>query len=342
MTKLAQITKILSLSPIEGADKIETATVLSWEIVVRKGLYTVGDLVIFVAPDTIIPKRFLDESYTGDETVRLKTVRLRGQYSAGVILPIREFLKGDFEDDDDVTETLGVRKYEKPIAACLAGVCKGNFPTHIVPKTDEDNYKSYPRAIDELKTEGFADEHVVALIKADGSSGTFFVEPETQEFEACSRNLRLKESEGNAFWKIARKYNIEEIIRKSGANLAIQGEIVGGKIQNNPMGLSDIEIRVFLIKNLDTHTWFSWDETAQFCLENDLPHVDEVGRWKASDVPEKIRDIQELSNNLKYPTNGKPAEGIVLRTNKPMQSYALKKWWWSVKVLSEPYDFKSK
>ena len=41
---LASIQKVIKLTPIEGADLIETATVLGWEIVVKKGEYKVGDL----------------------------------------------------------------------------------------------------------------------------------------------------------------------------------------------------------------------------------------------------------------------------------------------------------
>ena len=110
--QLTKIVKITELNPIEGADRIERASVLGWSVVVRKGIHQVGDTVLFVFPDSKIPKTFLDESYEGDEKVRLKTVKLKGQYSAGLILPL-SLLPNEIEldPDKDYADILGIEKH---------------------------------------------------------------------------------------------------------------------------------------------------------------------------------------------------------------------------------------
>ena len=95
--KLASIQKIESLSEIVGADQIEVARVLGWDVVVKKGEFQVGDLAIFFEIDSFLPRRpkweFLEKSSLrkmGDkEGLRLKTIKLRGQISQGLLIPIK-------------------------------------------------------------------------------------------------------------------------------------------------------------------------------------------------------------------------------------------------------------
>jgi RNA ligase (TIGR02306 family) len=335
--KLTQVCKILELSPIPGADRIEKARVLGWDCVVQKGLHRVGDLVIFVFPDTLIPKQFIDSTYDGEEKVRLKTIRLRGQFSAGLILPLSELGPVTTFEGDDVGYLLCIEKYEKPMPAQLAGKVEGHFPRHIVEKTDEDNYRSNPEAMAELRALG--DTVLVATVKADGTSATFLVDPSDNQFKVCSRNYRLTKDDSNAFWEIAAKLNIEQAIRNSGKNLAVQGELVGEGIQGNPMGVRGKNLLVFLIKDLDSGDWYSWNELVDFCLRNSIDHVSVIFKSLSKDLKSN-EELQEIADNLKYP-NGKPAEGFVLRPVSAKPSASLSKSWLSLKFISQPYDQKS-
>ena len=163
---MASIERIVRIDPIEGADKIVKATVKNWSLVtaIDNG-FKVGDLVVYCEIDSWIPHDvapFLSKGqyprvYNGVEGERLKTIKLRGQVSQGLILPVAGCF-GDtvtisaenaalFREGDDVTEALGIQKWEAPIPACLAGVSKGSFPSQI-PKTDEEriqNIKSRDR-----------------------------------------------------------------------------------------------------------------------------------------------------------------------------------------------------
>lgn len=178
--KLAEIEIISGLSPIDGADRIELATIQGWSCVVKKGDFKVGDKVIFVPIDTVMKpdvwNSFLADKNDPTKPIRVKTVRLRGQVSQGLIFPTNILLHSDtfhFETwssiDDlpiglDVSSYLNISKYEKPIPVQLAGQVKGDFPTHLVSKTDEDNLKSNIKVLEEL----WEAEIVEASLKIDG------------------------------------------------------------------------------------------------------------------------------------------------------------------------------
>jgi ATP-dependent RNA circularization protein (DNA/RNA ligase family) len=145
----------------------------------------------------------------------------------------------------------------------------------------------------------------------------------------------LKEDENNSFWKVAKQYHIEEIIRQSGKNLAIQGELAGPGINGNNLSLKDLSLFVFLIRDLDQNKWLSWDELVDFCSKtNYLQPVEELRRMKASELD--FNKLQDLADNLRYPGN-KPAEGLVVRPVVPVYSNTLQKSWISLKVISQPY-----
>jgi len=163
MRKLATIRKIDALNPIEGADAIECATIGGWKVVVKKGEYQVGEAAVYCEIDSWIPHTlapFLSKGkepreFEGVKGERLKTIKLRGQLSQGLLMPLAEvtksFAEADFEhvgdcEGMDVTDVLGVVKWEKPINAQLAGVCRGNFPS-LIPKTDQERAQSLKKEI---------------------------------------------------------------------------------------------------------------------------------------------------------------------------------------------------
>jgi RNA ligase (TIGR02306 family) len=345
MEKLAIISTVLSLDPIEGADKIERATVLGWQVVTKKGQYRVGDQAVIIFPDTLVPKKYIDETYEGDEKVRLKTIKLKGQYSAGLLLPIsalRTYVSlpdnVTFEEGDEVSVTLGIEKWVAPAGVSLAGDAKGNFPTAVISKTDELNFRSEPRALREVQDDpNFLNQDFIATLKCDGSSGTFIFKD--GEFRVCSRNLELKETAGNVFWQVARKYKLEEALSFGGAELAIQGEVCGPGIQGNPMKLDTLTFFAFLLKDVRTYHWKDWDYTRMFCELHDIPTVPTLHRFNSINFPSNEK-LQEMANDAKYDNGRSNAEGIVIRSVQPIRSVAMAKSWWSLKVMNQPYDMK--
>ena len=256
MRKLASIQRILEINPIENADILEVATVLGWKCVVKKSEYSVGDLVVYVETDSILPDK-PEFDFMRARGFKVKTIKLRGQISQGLVFPIdimSKFTGLRLDEDMDVTEYLEITKYEPPIPAELSGVAKGNFPSFI-PKTDETRVQSLQKLLNKYEGQQF-----YITEKLDGSSATFYVNDGV--FGVCSRNIDLLEAEGNTFWKVARGLEIEQKLRSLGGNIAIQGELIGEGIQGNKYGLKGHTVRFFNVFDIDKYEYYSLDKFA--------------------------------------------------------------------------------
>jgi RNA ligase (TIGR02306 family) len=342
--ELATFETITEILPIEGADRIELARVQGWQSVIRKGEFKVGDSVIFVPIDTVLTPSAWNEHLwdKNDPTkpIRLKTVKLRGVVSQGLILrtslvSAQEIWdhSGDPEEDISLAGMLGITKYEKPIPAQLAGQVKGDFPSQFVSKTDEDNLLSNIAAFEELKN--CAQVHIT--LKMDGTSVTYIKE-EDGSFRVCSRNLELKDTETNVYWQMARKYDLQNIIKPG---TALQGEICGPGIQKNPTGLKEVELFLFNYKNLKTDKYIPLDKNNLWEFElQSLQVVPFIScLHQGAFQYETLDSLQNWANALLY-DNGEAAEGIVLRglneKNEYIFSPTLHKML-SVKIINQNY-----
>jgi RNA ligase (TIGR02306 family) len=350
MEKLAVIAKVLELAPIEGADRIDRATVLGWHVVVKKGLHKVGDLVVMVFPDSFAPKAYVDETYVGEDKTRIKTVKMRGQYSAGLVLPVAEVYAAAerkglpskvWDDGEEVSVLLDIEKWVAPVGMSVGGDELGDFPTRFISRTDELNFRSEPAALAEAHTDPrFKNVEFVATLKMDGTSATYIKESNEYHdgyFYVCGRNKYYAKTPGNVHWRMSDKYKIEENLPEG---YAIQGEICGLGIQANPMKFSDAQFLVYRVKNLKTHEYLGWDELKAFCRYYMFHHVPEVTRFVFTENTPTIETLQELANNAKYDHGRVNAEGVVILPVKPIRSMALQKPYWSLKVMNQPYDMK--
>jgi RNA ligase (TIGR02306 family) len=290
MRKLASIRKIDSIRPIEGADAIECAVVGGWTVVVKKGEFAAGDLAVYCEIDSWIPHAlapFLSKGneprvYDGIAGERLRTIKLRGQLSQGLLLPVEidngqftgnvHVVKGEpVEVGEDVSELLGIVKYEAPIPAQLAGEVKGMFPGWI-QKTDQERIQNLKEELAFWAKEQHAWE---ITEKLDGSSMTVYLRD--GEFGVCSRNLELKPSETNSLWKVAVQHDLESKLRRANRNIALQGELIGEGIQGNPYKMKGQDFFLFDIYNIDTNKYFTPAERKAFVNEFDIKHVPVLG-----------------------------------------------------------------
>lgn len=356
MRKLATIRKIVDLQPIPDADAIEVATVDNWKVVVKKGEFQLFDLVIYLEVDSWVPTElapFLSKGqdpreYNGVKGERLRTVKLRGQISQGLILPlwgadmlIQKFATfsnvanrpypvwiENLTDDGwyvmpdgrcvesalfeiDLTEPLGVQKYEPPVSAQLSGIVKGTFPSYI-PKTDEERIqnltKEYP-VLQKLRYE--------VTEKVEGSSMTVGLigdEDGNIEFIVCSRNLMLKETEDNTLWKLARKYDIERLLREIApiGNIVVQGELVGEGIQGNHYGIKGHEFYVFRIYNINIGAFYPTDICRSICTAMKLKYTPVVSD-NLSIADMTIDDILKMADGKSAINPTKLREGLVFK-----------------------------
>jgi RNA ligase (TIGR02306 family) len=321
--KLATIKKITDINPIEGADKIELVTVGGWKVVVAKDVgHKVGDLVVYCEIDSFLPIReefeFLRKSSykkmsDGTEGFRLKTIRLRGQISQGLILPIVVLNPPDTNiyitpfEGLDVTEMLGIVKYEPPIPAELAGKVKGGFPSFI-PKTDEERVQNLTSEYDGWR---FQSKHQFYVTeKLDGSSATFYFKDGV--FGVCSRNLELLETEGNTFWKVARQLKLEEWLGTHETNYSIQGELIGESVQGNPYKIKGQTVRFFNLFDIDLQEYHSLSMFQLLMTDLGLETVPVLNTH--FHLPETIDELLLMADGKSELNPNFDREGVVIRS----------------------------
>lgn len=241
--KKATIRTIDSLYPIPNADLIELATVDGWHCVVKKGEFEVGQSIVYIEADSILPPEPQFE-FMAKTNYRVKTIRLRGQVSQGLVFPMTILGGGSYPIGEDVSQVLGVKKYLPPVRQSNNyGSPKGNFPGFL-RKTDEENLQNMKWVIGLMTgTEWVATE------KLDGSSMTIYRKDGV--FGVCSRNLELKMDMPGMFTKFCIDHNLEKRMVDAGLdNLAIQGELIGPGIQGNKYNLTSMEFRPFQVYDI--------------------------------------------------------------------------------------------
>lgn len=302
--KLASIQSVLDIQPIPNADAIEVLTVLGWKVVAKKGEFKVGDLVIYFEVDSILPES-PEYEFLRKSNFRIKTIRLRGQVSQGLCLPLPTSPEGfPYTEGADLTLLLGVEKYEPYVPAQLAGICKGNFPSFL-HKTDEMRIQAVPELL--LKHQG---KKFYVTEKVDGSSMTVYLKD--GEFGVCSRNMDLKETEDNSFWKVARELDLENKLRSfHTTNIALQGELVGPGVQGNKLKLEKLTMLLFNVFNINTGINFSFNDFEQIAKYLDLQTVPVVGINYT--LPTTVDELVFYSQAKSALNKDVQREGIVLR-----------------------------
>jgi RNA ligase (TIGR02306 family) len=303
MRQLASIQKIRALEPIEGADMILKATVLGWQLVVKKEDFQVGDLCVYCEIDCLMPPK-PEFEFLKPRGMRIKTIRLRGQVSQGICLPLSILPEGTpIVEGADVTEILNISKYEPPIPASLAGVMKGNFPSFI-PKTDETRVQVLQDLLDKYQgTPCYIAE------KLDGSSTTYYWKD--GQFGVCSRNLELVESADNSLWKLARQYDMENKLKALGKNYALQGEIIGEGVQANKYKMHGQIIYFFNVFDIDAHQFLDFQDFKRVIAGLDLKIVPILDSYFElwNDIPKLVK-MAAGKSVLHKDTH---REGIVIR-----------------------------
>ena len=325
--KLASIQIITDIRPIEGADRIEAATVLGYQTVIKKGEFRPGDCCVWHEPDTVAAEK-PEYEFLRKQGFRLKVSRFKGQVSQGLALPLPILPATNYAVGDDVTEVTGIRKYEKPLSPNLVGVAKGAFPSWM-PKTDEPNLRSFPDTLDE-----FTGRDCIVTQKVDGTSGTFYLR--AGEFGVCTRNLELLDDPASMFWRVAREHRLREALATLEGDLALQGEVHGEGIQVNHLGVKGVSFAVFNLFDIGKHAYVDHKTMEEFCRATGLPMVRTVwlGEFRFT-LPELVA----LASAQDY-APGQPAEGIVIRPVEEARSRNLESGRLSAKVIGERYALK--
>jgi RNA ligase (TIGR02306 family) len=317
--KLASAVRVTTVTPIANADRIELARVAGWQCVVKKGEVRPGELAVYFEIDAVPadterfswlwqPKQ-ATAPVPRPASFRIRTMTLRGCLSQGLLMPVSTLGLDDVTEGDDLTERLGVTKYEPPPPSGM-GEWRGPFPG-IVPKTDEQRVQSAPGVLDELRGKPF-----VATVKMDGTSATFVMVDGA--LHVCGRNHSILEGE-NLYWFVAKKRRLGDVLSRH-PHLAIQGEVVGPGIQKNPVGLKEKDLFVFNIYDVREGRHFGDAELRSFCGDNGLDCVPIAMEGESFD--ETLESLLRAAEG-RYPGTDNQREGIVIRPREAMRSEVL-------------------
>lgn len=312
LRKLVQIKTIDRIDPILKADAIETAVIGGWKIVIKKNEFLVGDAVIYIEIDSALPTSVPEFAFLAarsEKTVLnpqneevavhvLRTAKLRGQISQGLILPMGFGLTKDSTPEEVSArfDELGVFKYEPPLP--LGGsVQVGAFPNKFARKTDSERVQN----LTDQFLQSLDPTEWVATEKIDGTSATFW--KVDGELHAAGRNWELSLDGGHAHAQVARQYKLDEIIPENGL---IQAEIFGEGIQGNPLKVRGLQLAIF------SHGFIAptagSDETLAFenwVTSHLAPRVD-------FDFPKTVEEAVEQVDRMKSLVNPQVlAEGVV-------------------------------
>lgn len=290
--KLVSIQTVRKLMPIKGADFIEIALVNDWTVIVKKGEFEEGHKCCFFEIDSLLPEEpryeFLASSkrdYFGTPKYRIKTMKMRGVISQGLALPLSSFPELNANMEGDLSSQINVIKYDPEFYTDNSrqqpkqGDRQGKFPSFI-PKTDQERIQNLPHYY-----ELYANHLWEETLKLDGSSLTaykihrplslfqkvkqfFGFKQKDYHFGVCSRNLELKPNDNfkkefingskpseynqSDFWKIMIELNVEEYLP---VGYAIQGELIGPKIQNNHEKVDHNQFYLFDIYDIKNHRY---------------------------------------------------------------------------------------
>lgn len=319
--KLASIQTVVAIEPIANADAIELAHIQGWQCVVKKGEFRPGESGVFFEIDAVPPDdpryQFLWRAKDGTvppqpANFRLRTIRLRGVLSQGLLMPLDRFpeLPSDLPAGTDLTGTLSVGKWEPQIP--LNDEVDGPFLPG-VPKTDEIRIQSAPEVLAEL-----AGRPYVITVKYDGTSATYGIHRHTRAFTVCGRNWSIKRG-SNAYWHAAEKYRLEEALAKH-PHRVIQAELIGPGIQKNCLALRGIQLAAFNVYDQEERRYLSHDEAADFLGSIGVPMVEVLESGDAFSHDQA--SLLSLAEGH-YPGTRNEREGIVIRPQTETLSTAL-------------------
>ncbi len=345
MRKLASVQRIWKIEPIEGADRIELAHVLGWQCVVNKGQFQEMDPAVYFEVDSFLPiapeYEFLRAtSYRKTDIMgegfRLRTMKFRGQISQGLLLPVSAFpaIPADAEVGTDVTELLGVKKWEIEERITTGGTMIGTLP-YDIPHTDETRVQAEPELI-----QAFAGLPYYISTKMDGSSHSVGIDE--NGFHVTGHNYEYKDDGKSPFYELVKSMDLQAKMEAFAADnklstFTIQGELCAPGIQKNRLKLTKPVWYVFTIRENGKRVGLT--RMLELCekLQLESVPIEEIG----TDLPAKYPTVEALLKRAdgNYPRGGKK-EGIVIRPTEPVYceliSGAL-----SMKVVSNKYLLKS-
>ena len=270
------------------------------------------------------------------EGFRLRTMKFRGQISQGLLLPVAAFpeIPSDVELGTDVTEQLGIRRWEIEERITTGGTMIGTLP-YDVPHTDETRVQAEPDLIQD-----FSGLEYYISTKMDGSSHSVSVDE--NGFHVTGHNYEYKDDGNSPFYELVKSVGLQQKMESFAVEnglkaFTIQGELCAPGIQKNRLKLTKPEWYVFTIRENGKRAGL--ERMLEICdrLQLNRVPIEEVG----IDLPRKYPTVEALLERAdgNYPNGGKK-EGIVIRPTEPVYCERIGAEL-SMKVVSNKYLLKS-
>jgi RNA ligase (TIGR02306 family) len=231
-----------------NADRLDLASLsgCNFQFVVLRDQFKAGDSVLYFPVDSVLPAAVADKlgltgRLAGKNKDRVKTIKLRGAISQGVVAKPDLFFA---EIPEDITVALGVTKYEPPSVPCKAGNLVA-MPSGI-SVYDIEGADRFPHVLEKLM-----DSLVYISEKIEGTN--FWLACKDGSVSFGSRNHMVAPIEGleHDFIKVAREQGLVEAAQKlasvefPGKRVVLRGEFCGPGIQGNIYKLPKPEIFIF-------------------------------------------------------------------------------------------------
>lgn len=283
--KLARVVRVDKISPIPKADRIEVARVGGWASVIPKGALREGDRGVYLEIDSFLRAgvpawQFLVDmhptEFNGQLGHVLDTAKFKKQLSQGLLLPLSAFPETSFDGvplETDVTDLLGVVKYDKPLPAELWDIARGYIPAG-VPDTDQERVQNLSSELLEWQLAGKAGALTWEKSEKLEGESTSYVWMEG-ELHACSRKVDFKPGADVVHWALARELRLEEKLRTVFRDqpIALRGELIGPGVADNIYRLSRHEFRLFAVYDIQAGCRLSPKDRRALANELSIPHV---------------------------------------------------------------------
>lgn len=342
MRKLASIQIITDIRAIPNSDNIDVAIVKGWHVVVQKGKHKIGDKIVYIEIDSLLPENNPEFEFLKKSNYIIKTARFRGQISQGIIFPLSILPPKEYNEDDDVSDILNIKKYQpkdnvsyedafymkkpkvffkyipkfiiKSLIYCNKKVSTkllyniyiaSDFP-YFAHKTDEIRIQNMVTMLPE-----YENKHCIATEKLDGTSATYYLKD--GNFGICSHVADITVFPDSIYHEIARKFDIENKLRKyfKTSDIVIQGEIIGPGVHGNKYNIKEIDFYIFSLYNISTDEYYTILESKKIAEKIDLKFVPIV--YDNFVLPNDIDDIVGLSEGKSNINKKIDREGIVVR-----------------------------
>jgi RNA ligase (TIGR02306 family) len=341
-TLRAEVVQVNDVVKHPNADRLEVAQVMGWTVVVGKGRFKQGDEAVYIPVDALLPEELENKLFPPDSKIklnkhRIRSIKIRGAMSQGLLVHKSEVGADSFGLGHDVTQFLGVTKFEPPEPEFGGGngtrakvSSKSQINPYFRKYTDIENIKHYHTVFQEgemvyisEKLHGTSARYgwvpfhyegnlgpLKALARRFFSSFTSLVK--THQFVFGSRNVQLHTGSRSSWYKedvYAKILKQEDLKSKLRAGECVYGEIVGHGIQKNyAYGCKEGEHKFFAYDVMVDGEWLSYYDFVAFCNQRGIDRVPDlyVGPYSKA-VELKHRDGDSTVGKQKI------REGVVIK-----------------------------